>query len=177
MIGVLRPSSFAKIESSMSTKLKLMIAIGLCAGAMDVNAAGMIAPNMDLRQDLAWLSDRGVINLSLSTWPMSQEEIESSLTTAHPSTDLETETIARIQQQLKNLKSTAFVKAQVSTDHQNFPRPFAESSYSDQDLTIGGRYSADQVDVRLQGNLEGDQQISDHSNVNVQGSYAAVKGW
>jgi len=32
---------------------------------------------------------------------MSQEEIESSLTHAHPSTALETGTIARVQQQLK----------------------------------------------------------------------------
>jgi len=161
----------------MSTKFKLVIASGLFACAMDASAAGLISPDMDLRQDLAWLSDRGVIDISLSTWPMSQEEIESSLTHAHPSTALETGTIARVQQQLQDLKSTAFVKAQVSTDHQNFPRPFAESSYSDQELTLGGRYSADHVDVRLQGNVEGDQQVSDHSNVNVQGSYAAVKGW
>ena len=161
----------------MSTKLKLVITSGLFACAINASAAGLIAPDMDLRQDLAWLSDRGVINLSLSTWPMSQEEIESSLMSAHPSTPLETETIARIQQQLQDLKANAFVDAQVSTGHQDFPHGFAQSSHSDQDLSLGGRYSTDNVDVRLQGNVEGNQQVGDHSKVNVQGSYAAVKGW
>ncbi len=161
----------------MSTKLKLMVAIGLCTCAIEASAAGLIAPDLDLRQDLAWLSDRGVINLSLSTWPMSQEEVESSLANARPSTARETMTVARIQQQLLDLKPNAFVKAQASTGHQDFPHAFAQSSYSDQSLSLGGRYSADHIDVRLQGNVEGDQQIGDHSRVNVQGSYAAAKAW
>ncbi len=161
----------------MSTKFKLVIASGLFACALDASAAGLIAPDMDLRQDLAWLSDRGVINLSLSTWPMSQEEIESSLISAHPSTALETETLARIQQQLQTLKTNAFVKAQVATGHQDFPHAFAQSSYSDQSLSLGGRYSADNVDVSLQGNVEGDQQIADRSHLNANGSYVAVKAW
>jgi hypothetical protein len=161
----------------MSTKLKVMIAFGLFACAVDASAAGLIAPNTDLRQDLAWLSDRGVINISLSTWPMSQAEIESALASAHPSNDLETDTVSRIQHQLQDLKSSAFVKAQVATDHQNFPHPFAESSYSDQDLTLGGRYSSDHIDVQLQGNVEGDQQVSSTSKLNLQGSYAAVGDW
>ena len=178
IVYILQSDPFLKIiESNMSTKLKLMIAIGLCAGAMEVSAAGLIAPDMDLRQDLAWLSDRGVINLSLSTWPMSQEEIESSLANAHPSTARETITVTRIQQQLLDLKTSAFVNAQASTGHQDFPHAFAQSSYSDQSLSLGGVYRADQVDVRLQGNIEGNQQIADRSRVNVQGSYAAVKGF
>jgi hypothetical protein len=37
-----------------------------------------------LRNDLAWLSD-GVIHLSLSTWPLSQEEIARALKKAKPS--------------------------------------------------------------------------------------------
>jgi len=50
----------------MSTKFKLVIASGLFACAMEASAAGLISPDMDLRQDLAWLSDRGVIDISLS---------------------------------------------------------------------------------------------------------------
>lgn len=161
----------------MPTKLKFVITSGLFACVMNASAAGLIAPEMDLRQDLAWLSDRGVINLSLSTWPMSQEEIELSLSNAAPSTTLEKETVSRIQQQLLNLKAQVFLSAQASTEHQNFPHAFAQSSYSDQSLSLGGRYSADHVDVRLQANVEGDQQIGDRSKVNVQGSYAAVKLW
>lgn len=42
-------------------------------------AAGLVVNDNDLRNDLAWLSDRGVIHLSLSTWPLSQEEITRSL--------------------------------------------------------------------------------------------------
>lgn len=161
----------------MSAKVKLVIATGLLVCAFEASAAGLIAPDHTLRQDLAWLSDRGVITLSLSTWPMSQEEIQVSLSSAHPQTDLDQKTIDRIQQKLKDLKANAFIKAQAATDHQNFPHAFAESSYSDQSLSLGGRLSSDYVDVQLQGNLEEDQQISDRSKGNVQGSYAAVKVW
>ncbi len=42
-------------------------------------AAGLVVNDNDLRNDLAWLSDRGVIHLSLSTWPLSQEEITRAL--------------------------------------------------------------------------------------------------
>lgn len=161
----------------MSTKLKLVVTSGLLMCAMKASAAGLISPDMDLRQDLEWLSGRGVINLSLSTWPMSQEEIESSLASARPSTYRETETVSRIQQQLLDLKAKAFVNAQASTGHQDFPHAFAQSSYSDHSLSLGGRYSTDNVDVRLQGNVEGNQQIGDHSRVNVQDSYVAVKAW
>lgn len=161
----------------MSKTLKLVIASGLVACALEASAAGLIAPDMDLRQDLAWLSDRGVIHISLSTWPMSQEEIESSLKTAHPLTVLDTETISRIQQRLVTLKTSAYIQGQASSAHQIFPHAFAQSSYSDLGLSLGGRYDSENVDVNLRVNAEGRQQVSDYSKVNVQGSYAAVKGW
>lgn len=56
----------------MRAKLNGLVAAGLFTCALSGHAAGT-TPDNDLRNDLAWLSDRGVINVSLSTWPLSQK--------------------------------------------------------------------------------------------------------
>lgn len=38
-------------------------------------AAGLVVNDNDLRNDWLWLSDRGVIHLSLSTSPLSQKRL------------------------------------------------------------------------------------------------------
>lgn len=47
-------------------------------------ASGLVLADNDVRNDLAWLSDRGTLSLSLSTWPLSEEEIGRALADAHP---------------------------------------------------------------------------------------------
>lgn len=37
-------------------------------------ASGLVMNDSELRNDLVWLSARGVIHLNLSTWPLSQAE-------------------------------------------------------------------------------------------------------
>ena len=51
----------------MRAKLNGLVAAGLFTCALSGHAAGLVTPDNDLRNDLAWLSDRGVINVSLST--------------------------------------------------------------------------------------------------------------
>jgi len=65
---------------------RIALALGLVASvSSQVYAAGLVQNDNELRNDLAWLSDRGVIHLSLSTWPLSQEEITRALKKAKPS--------------------------------------------------------------------------------------------
>lgn len=47
---------------------RIALALGLVASvSSQVYAAGLVQNDNELRNDLAWLSDRGVIHLSLST--------------------------------------------------------------------------------------------------------------
>lgn len=52
-------------------------------------ASGLVLADNEFRNDLAWLSDRGTLALSLSTWPLSEEEINRALANAHPTTSAE----------------------------------------------------------------------------------------
>lgn len=59
---------------------RIAVTLGLLSSlGAQAYAAGLVVNDNDLRNDLAWLSDRGVIHLSLSTWPLSQEEISRAL--------------------------------------------------------------------------------------------------
>lgn len=65
---------------------RIAVTLGLLSSlGVQAYAAGLVVNDNDLRNDLAWLSDRGVIHLSLSTWPLSQEEIARALKKAKPS--------------------------------------------------------------------------------------------
>ena len=48
----------------------------LSALALPVAAQGIVLNNEDLRTDLNWLNQQGVIQISTSTWPLSGEEIQ-----------------------------------------------------------------------------------------------------
>jgi hypothetical protein len=66
---------------------RIALALGLLTSASSLAyASGLVMNDNELRNDLAWLSDRGVIHLSLSTWPLSQEEINRALKKAKPLT-------------------------------------------------------------------------------------------
>ncbi|MDE8772139.1 capsule assembly Wzi family protein, partial [Providencia thailandensis] len=59
------------------TKLAILTVLGVMSG--NTLAGGLVLPDNNLRNDLAWLSERNVIQISLSTWPLSSEEITRSL--------------------------------------------------------------------------------------------------
>jgi hypothetical protein len=68
---------------------RIALALGLLSSASSLAyASGLVMNDNELRNDLAWLSDRGVIRLSLSTWPLSQEEIIGRLRKQNPPTRL-----------------------------------------------------------------------------------------
>lgn len=47
-----------------------------------IQAAGLASDDNALRSDLTWLNNRNIISINLSTWPLSQEEIERALHSA-----------------------------------------------------------------------------------------------
>lgn len=78
-------------------------------------ASGLILADNDVRNDLAWLSDRGTLSLSLSTWPLSEEEIGRALANAHPTTPAERVVLSRVNQRLRALKADLRVTGYSST--------------------------------------------------------------
>lgn len=120
----------------MLTKKILLAASGMFLCVSASQSAGLIAPDNTLRNDLAWLSDRGVINVSLSTWPLSQEEIESVLSQAKPVTDTEKNVISRVEQRVSSLKSNLRVTGYTSTDKPGLPQGFGSTHASDHALSV-----------------------------------------
>lgn len=68
------------------SKKTLSIAI-LATASSAIFAQGLVLNDEDLRTDLNWLNQQGVINISTSTWPLSGDEIQRALSQAkvsHP---------------------------------------------------------------------------------------------
>ncbi|MEQ9862144.1 capsule assembly Wzi family protein [Pectobacterium cacticida] len=159
----------------MSIQQRVVALLGFFVCASTSQAAGLLAPDTALRHDLTWLSDRGVIETSLTTWPLSQEEIESALRRAKPTSNTEEAVITRVKQRIQQIKSPVRITGYTSTDRPGLPQGFASRHASDHALSIGVATSGDYWDINLKGTLEGNQNIQDRSNGNVDGSYAAVK--
>ncbi|EMO0471154.1 capsule assembly Wzi family protein [Pluralibacter gergoviae] len=157
---------------------RLALALGLASAvSTQAFAAGLVLNDNDLRNDLAWLNDRGVIHLSLSTWPLSQEEIARALKKAKPSYSSEQVVLARIDSRLASLKADFRVSGYTSTDQPGTPQGFGQTQAADNSLSLAFNNSGDWWDVHLQGNVEGGKRISNGSDVNPNGSYGAVKFW
>ncbi|MCG8157740.1 capsule assembly Wzi family protein [Brenneria goodwinii] len=159
----------------MCTK-KILLTAGCMFLCVSVSqASGLITTDNTLRNDLAWLSDRGVINVSLSTWPLSQEEITTVLAKAKPVTNTEKNVISRVEQRINNLKANVRITGYTSTDKPGLPQGFGGTHASDHALSVAAGASDEFWDVNLKGTVEGDQRIKDQSRWNMDGSYGAVK--
>ncbi|WP_369071377.1 capsule assembly Wzi family protein [Klebsiella quasipneumoniae] len=157
---------------------RIAVTLGLLSSlGAQTYAAGLVVNDNDLRNDLAWLSDRGVIHLSLSTWPLSQEEIARALKKAKPSYSSEQVMLARINQRLSALKADFRVTGYTSTDQPGTPQGFGQTQPADNSLGLAFNNSGEWWDVHLQGNVEGGERISNGSRFNANGAYGAVKFW
>ncbi|KAB7895190.1 capsule assembly Wzi family protein [Rouxiella sp. S1S-2] len=156
--------------------------IGMCIGLAllpfgSAMANGLLLPDNDLRSDLTWLADRGVIQLSLTTWPISQDAVEQALKKAHPSYSSEQLAIERVQERMRTLKSDARITGFASTDKPGLPQGFAQTPTANNKLSLAVNQSGEWWDVHLQGNWEGNEQIGSPSHINPNNSYGAVKIW
>lgn len=135
---------------------RIAVTLGLLSSlGAQAYAAGLVVNDNDLRNDLAWLSVRGVIHLSLSTWPLSQEEIARALKKAKPSYSSEQVVLARINQRLVALKADFRVTGYTSTDQPGTPQGFGQTQPADNSLGLAFNNSGEWWDIHLQGNVEG----------------------
>lgn len=74
--------------------LKKSLCIALFAAlSSPVFAQGLVLNDENLRTDLNWLNQQGVIQISTSTWPMSGDEIQRALSQAKVSNNTQQKVI------------------------------------------------------------------------------------
>ncbi|MCJ8160040.1 capsule assembly Wzi family protein [Acinetobacter zhairhuonensis] len=140
-------------------------------------AQGIVVNNEDLRSDLNWLNQQGVIQISTSTWPMSGDEIQRALSQARVSQPAQQKVLDSVLASLKADNHMAKVSLYAATDAKQFPQAFAESNKAQYvgalELNAGGA----NWDAKLRINAEKDPLIDSGHDVNVEGSYLAGKLW
>ena len=149
----------------------------LSALALPVAAQGIVLNNEDLRTDLNWLNQQGVIQISTSTWPLSGEEIQRALSTAKIENTTQQKVINSVMANLEAENTSIKLALFAETDPQNIPQKFADEQKSQYQAALELNAGGAQWDARLRVNAEKDPIIDNGHDVNVEGSYIAGKLW
>ena len=149
----------------------------LSALALPVAAQGIVLNNEDLRTDLNWLNQQGVIQISTSTWPLSGEEIQRALSTAKIENNAQQKVINSVMANLEAENTSTKLALFAETDPQNIPQKFADEQKSQYQAALELNAGGKQWDARLRVNAEKDPIIDHGQDVNVEGSYIAGKLW
>ena len=142
-------------------------------------AQGIVVNNEDLRSDLNWLNQQGVIQISTSTWPMSGDEIQRALSQARISQPAQQKVVDSVLASLKADNHMAKVSLYAATDEKQFPQAYAESNKAQYVGALELNAGAANWDVKLKINVEQDPLIDNGQDrdINVEGSYVAGKLW
>ncbi|WP_432210896.1 capsule assembly Wzi family protein [Acinetobacter variabilis] len=140
-------------------------------------AQGIVLNDQNLRTDLNWLNQQGVIQISTSTWPMSGDEIQRALSQAKVSNNNQQKVIdavvAHLNANNKLLKASLFAE----TDQKNIPQAFGDQQKAQYQAGLELNAGNQHWDAKIRVNAEKDPQIDNDQDVNVEGSYIAAKLW
>ena len=140
-------------------------------------AQGIILNHADLRTDLNWLNQQGVIQISTSTWPLSGDEIQRALSNANVTTTTQQKVIQAVRQSLDAENEFLKVEAFAETDPKTIPQAFGDDQKSQYAIAAELNAGGQNWDARLKVKGEKDPQIDNDQDVNVEGSYLAGKLW
>lgn len=149
----------------------------LSALSLPAIAQGIVLNNEDLRTDLNWLNQQGVIQISTSTWPLSGDEIQRALSNANIDNQVQQQVLDSVQAALSAENTTAKASLYAESDPQNVPQHFADEQKSQYQAAVEFNAGGAQSDARLRVNAEKDPIIDNGHDVNVEGSYLAGKLW
>jgi len=162
--------------AGMFLRKTLSIAI-LATASSAIFAQGLVLNDEDLRTDLNWLNQQGVINISTSTWPLSGDEIHRALSRAEVSHPAQQKVINSVLNALKADNNTVKVGAFAETDIKNVPQAFGDNQKSQYQGSLEFNTGGENWDAKIRVNAEKDPQIDNGQDVNVEGSYVAGKLW
>ena len=160
----------------MNLRKSLYVAV-LLGLSSSVFAQGIVLNNEDIRTDLNWLNQQGVIQISTSTWPMSGDEIQRALSQAKVGNNTQQKVIDSIQNALKADNQIAKLDVFAETDLKNIPQAFGDSQKAQYVGSLEFNAGGENWDGKLRVNAEKDPQIDNGHDVNVEGSYIAGKLW
>jgi hypothetical protein len=159
--------------------LQRLITLSLigCASISVTWAQGIILNNKELRADLNWLNQQGVINISTSTWPLSGDEVERALSQANISTPAQQKVINAVLNAIKADNNPVKVGLFVESAEKNIPQAFGDAQKAQYQANLELNAGSENWDGKLRVNAEKDLQIDNSEDVNVEGSYLAGKVW
>ena len=160
----------------MFLKKSLYIAL-LTSLSSTVFAQGIVLNDENLRTDLNWLNQQGVIQISTSTWPLSGDEIQRALSQAKVSNNAQQKVINSVQNALQADNATVKVGLHAETDLTTLPQSFGDQQKSQYQLALELNAGSENWDAKLRINGEKDPLIDNGHDANVEGSYIAGKLW
>lgn len=140
-------------------------------------AQGIVLNNEDLRTDLNWLNQQGVIQISTSTWPLSGDEIQRALANAKVQNKNQQRVLNSVVNALKADQTPVKLGLFAETDQKNLPQAFGDQQKAQYVASLEVNAGGENWDGKLRVNGEKDQQIDNGRKVNVEGSYLAGKLW
>lgn len=167
-----------KLENSLDMFLKKSLSIALFASfSSTIFAQGLVLNDENLRTDLNWLNQQGVIQISTSTWPLSGDEIQRALSQAKVTNNTQQKVVNSVINTLQADNATVKVGLHAGTDLKTVPQAFGDNQKSQYQIAAELNAGGDNWDAKLRVNGEKDPLIDNGNDANVEGSYIAGKLW
>lgn len=154
-----------------------LLSVLLTTLSLPVLAQGLVLNDANLRTDLNWLNQQGVIQISTSTWPLSGDEIQRALSNAQVSNTVQQRVIESVLAQLNADNQQVKLGLFAETDQKNIPQAFGDQQKSQFQAALELNAGNSNWDAKLRVNAEKDPQIDNDQDVNLEGSYLAGKLW
>lgn len=165
-------------ENSLGMFVKKSLYIALFSAVSATTfAQGLVLNDANLRTDLNWLNQQGVIQISTSTWPLSGDEIQRALSQAKVSNNTQQKVINSVLNALQTDNETVKLGLHADTDIKTIPQTFADNQKSQYQVSVEFNAGAENWDAKLRINAEKDPLIDHGYDANVEGSYIAGKLW
>ena len=154
-----------------------MIVIGLGLVTPTTWANGLLLNDENLRNDLNWLNHQGVIQISTSTWPLSEEAVIKAIQDANINNKTQQKVVESVLAHVKSQNESFRVNLFAETDPQYLPQKFGDNTKSQYQVGVQLKSSGENWAGQLKINVENDLIIDHDQKVNVEGSYLAGKLW
>lgn len=161
----------------MIRSLKCLIVIGLGLVTPTTWANGLLLNDENLRNDLNWLNHQGVIQISTSTWPLSEEAVIKAIQDANINNKTQQKVVESVLAHVKSQNESFRVNLFAETDPQYLPQKFGDNTKSQYQVGVQLKSSGENWAGQLKINAENDLIIDHDQKVNIEGSYLAGKFW
>lgn len=154
-----------------------MIVIGLGLVTPTTWANGLLLNDENLRNDLNWLNHQGVIQISTSTWPLSEEAVIKAIQDVNINNKTQQKVVESVLAHVKSQNESFRVNLFAETDPQYLPQKFGDNTKSQYQVGVQLKSSGENWAGQLKINAENDLIIDHDQKVNIEGSYLAGKFW